>query len=111
MKRILILAFVLSTTCISFCNNKENTAKVTANNFNVEGNISDIISGEELTGVMVKVDNQVVYTDFNGSFKLSNLNAGKHTIEVSCISYKPVKKIVNLDDKSVSNLKIQMKNF
>lgn len=111
MKRILIIAFVLSTTCISFCNNKKSAKNVTTNNFNVEGNILDIVSGEELTGVMVKVDNQVVYTDFDGSFRLSNLKAGEHTIEVSCISYKSVKKVVNLDDKSVSNLKIQMTNY
>lgn len=62
----------------------------------LEGKVSDAISGEALIGAYVKAGNQVVATDFDGRFDIA-LPKGIVTLEVSYIGYETQQREVNCE--------------
>ncbi len=56
----------------------------------VTGKIVDIHSGESVAGACITIleTNTKVYTDLDGNYVISNLNAGSYTLQVNMISYK-----------------------
>ena len=55
----------------------------------VNGSVSDFVSGENLTGVVIKIEgtNLKTYSDFDGNFTFENLKPGTYNIIASFISY------------------------
>lgn len=77
----------------------------------VEGTVSDMVSGESLTGVKVRLEgfDRVEYTDFDGKFSFENLKPGRYTVKVEFISYdsRELDRVM-LDGESGRNLSIEL---
>lgn len=91
MKRI---AFVLVAVCLTLGavakddpKGKDEKAKALPV---LVGQVVDQDTGEALTGVSIKVNGSetCVFTDFDGSFEIRNLDPGKYNLEISLISYQ-----------------------
>ncbi len=67
------------------------TETVGENLTTISGRVTDNSSGEELSGVEICISGseKEIYTDFNGAFKIENLQPGTHyTLEINFISYR-----------------------
>ena len=77
----------------------------------IAGTVTDKKTGETLIGVSVKIagTTKAVGTDVDGKYILGGLTAGKHTIEISYISYA-TKKITDVEVKAgaVTSLNVVM---
>ncbi|MBR6081487.1 MAG: carboxypeptidase-like regulatory domain-containing protein, partial [Salinivirgaceae bacterium] len=59
----------------------------------IRGQVTDVASGEPMTGATVMVDNQTTMattTDADGHFAIQKVPVGRHTIRVSFIGYEPL---------------------
>jgi len=100
--RLIVLAIALLSLTTSFANNNNNNEK--PKSFSISGKVVD--NNESLTGVKIILDGKevVVYTDFDGNFKLENILPGEHTISLSLITYN--NKVITFDTKATSPLEI-----
>jgi outer membrane cobalamin receptor len=66
---------------------------VMAQSGTIRGVVADAQTGETIIGANVRIEgtSQGVATDIDGSFELNRVDAGKHTLVVSFISYKTLK--------------------
>lgn len=67
------------------------------------GTVLDNVTGEALTGVAISFEgsNEVVYTDFDGHFKIDNIVPGNYNILSNYISYSDNKlKNVNVSGQN-----------
>ena len=78
----------------------EATEMATLNTTNLSGVVLDNETGESLTGVAIRFEgsNEVVYTDFDGNFRINNIVPGNYNILSNYISYSDNK----LKDVNVS---------
>jgi hypothetical protein len=78
----------------------ETTELATVNTTNLSGVVLDNETGETLTGVAIRFEGstEVVYTDFDGNFKINNIVPGNYNILSNYISYSDNK----LKDVNVS---------
>ena len=55
----------------------------------VSGKVTDIVTGEVLTGVKITIEgmDSKTYTDFDGNFTFKNLKPGQYQLKASYISY------------------------
>jgi len=99
--RLIVLAIALLSLTTSFANNNNNEKP---KSFSISGKVVD--NNESLTGVKIILDGKevVVYTDFDGNFKLENILSGEHTISLSLITYN--NKVITFDTKATSPLEI-----
>jgi len=74
----------------------------------LKGIVIDKNTGEPLTGVAVKVNNETVYTDFEGNFEINDLYPGEYDLQVSYISYKNVDKTLNIMQQSNNSVKFEI---
>ena len=83
-----LLIFFLLVSLQSFSNEPVN--KSTSKTNIISGNVSDLVTGEVLTGVEVHLleHNITVYTDFNGDFSINVIASETCTIFIDYISYK-----------------------
>mgnify|MGYP006305666707 CR=1 FL=1 len=91
-------------------NNDKSSSKNNAT-VSITGQIVDQFTGEALTGVKVEIKelNKEVYTDFDGKFKVENINSGKYSIEAQYISYKNITiESLNISQENENSLKIEM---
>lgn len=114
MKKIALLITALSIVAISFAGNtnenkknKKETTKTasTVNQSVITGQIMDELTGEALAGVKVTLvgTTQEVYTDFDGNFTFTSVEAGKNLIKTDYISYKAsVHNNVNANEIKIS---------
>lgn len=72
----LIISFLFLTSSFSLKNQ----------NINVKGTVIDKKTNELLTGVSIKINDNIVYTDLNGNFS-TTIKKGHHNIESNYISY------------------------
>ena len=59
----------------------------------IRGQVSDVASGEPMTGATVMVDNQTdmaTVSDADGRFAIQKVPVGRHTIKVSFVGYEPL---------------------
>lgn len=110
MKRFLIVIVTLTVAFGMFA--KDPVADVDkVDPVSVEGLVSDKLSGESLTGVKIKLEGYdiVEYTDFDGKFRIDNLQPGKYTLLLEYISYDSKKlERISLDKQSDRNLDIRL---
>ncbi len=78
----------------------------------LSGTVIDQVSGETLTGVLVKIkgSDKSFYTDFDGNFEIKGLIPGDYELELSLVSYKPnhLRK-VDLSKNNKNSLKVEMR--
>ncbi len=100
MKKILFFVVAAFTFSLVYCG--EGVEKdIKESNKSIKGIIVDAKTGEELVGVAVKINDQVVYTDFNGEFIANNVEANTNVITANYVSYKTVNvDLKNLKDNS-----------
>ena len=93
MKKSLLISLISLFTVAAFAGNPSN-GEAKASGVLVSGKIIDKISGEEITGAEIKIDNKTVYSDLNGNF--SAVIDVKHTeATVKYVSYKDTKTKIN----------------
>ena len=78
----------------------------------IRGQVTDVASGEPMTGATVMVDNQTTMattTDADGRFVIQKVPVGRHTIRVSFIGYEPLElkeQLLSSGKEMVLNLKM-----
>lgn len=78
----------------------------------IRGQVTDVASGEPMTGATVMVDNQTTMattTDADGHFAIHKVPVGRHTIRVSFIGYEPLElkeQLLSSGKEMVLNLKM-----
>ena len=116
MKAIkLLLSLVITVTMIgsSYAGKDKNKEPKKIDTTTITGKIVDKLTGEALTGVLVKINgtNVASYTDFEGNFSFNNIKQGSYDISVSYISYEDsILKDITAD-KLINTLKIELVNF
>lgn len=94
MKKLITIVALISI--VSFANaenknsgSKETTTVAPATLATITGKVFDKQTGETLTGVCVQIEELglTIYTDFDGSFSVSNVKPGSYTVKTKMISY------------------------
>jgi len=111
MKKVLfVLVLVLSISVVK-ANEPEN-APAKARTNQIEGVVTDHLTGEVLVGVCLKLkgSEKTTYTDLQGNFKLEDITPGTYDIEIDYVSYKDVTlKSVSTADSNVK-LKVELES-
>ena len=108
MKAITIIAAILISANIIVASN-EGVPPVPKTS--ISGQVIDKLTGEALAGVKIQLENstEVVYSDLDGNFELTNITPGSYKINSTLISYESA--TVNVDCSKKSNdLEIELDN-
>lgn len=111
MKKVLFVLVLVSSLAIVKANEPENTpAKAKTNQ--IEGVVTDHLTGEALAGVCLKLKGgeKTTYTDLHGNFKMENITPGTYDIEIDYVSYKDVTLKRVSTDKSDVKLKVELES-
>ena len=111
MKKVLFVLFLVSSITIVKANEPEN-APAKAKTNQIEGVVTDHLTGEALVGVCLKVkgSEKTTYTDLQGNFKIEDITPGTYDIEVDYVSYKDVTlKSVSATDSDVK-MKVELES-
>ena len=95
MKKLFLSIIVIAISTFTFAgNNGENSETpknpvIPTQTITLTGQVLDVNSGEALTGVEVTIEGSDIkaYTDFDGNYKLENVEPGTYNIIASFISY------------------------
>ena len=93
MIRIIFIGLMLTVSSFIFAG-KTSTVISKETTVLVSGKVVDKISGEEITGAEILIDNKIVYSDLNGNFT-ALININNVDAEIKYISYKDTKVKVN----------------
>ena len=74
----------------------------------VIGQIKEAGRGVFLDGAVITVDNRQFRSDRNGSFRVTGLRAGTHTLSVDYLGYQPYETDVTISDNHVERLDITL---
>ena len=114
MKKLLLLVIVVFAVG-SFIFAAEKSSKPVDSQVAVQsilsGKITDKLSGEELAGVLVRIQgtDQECYTDFDGNFKFASVMPGDYKLDVELISYKNLEtQKIHVGTKEAHELKINL---
>ena len=101
MINIRILTFVSILFCVQ---------NLIAQTYKVEGKVSDLSTGEPLTGAIIRINGSPrgAVTDYKGKFIIDNLEAQSYQIETSFMGYETKQQKIEVADSSL-NLFIQLK--
>ena len=78
----------------------------------VRGQVSDVASGEPMTGVTIQVENGITMTtvsDIDGNFVIENVPVGRHSVRATYIGYEPLElkeQLLTSGKELVLNLKM-----
>ena len=106
MKKVLfVLVLVFSISVVKA--NKPEKAPAKAKTNQIEGVVTDHLTGESLVGVCLKVkgSEKTTYTDLKGNFKIEDVTPGTYDIEINYVSYKDV----TLKSVSISSSDVKLK--
>lgn len=73
----------------------------------ISGKVIDKVSGEEIAGAEIKIDEKVIYTDLNGKF-LANIYSVETLATISFVSYADLK--VNIDPHSFGEIVVELES-
>jgi hypothetical protein len=111
MKKVLFVLVLVSSISLVKANEPENVpAKAKTNQ--IEGVVTDHLTGEALVGVCLKLKGSDIttYTDLKGNFKIKDITPGTYDIEIDYVSYKDVTlKSVSATDTDVK-LKVELES-
>ena len=114
MKKLVLLIIVVLTVG-SFTFAAEKSSKPVDSQVAVQsilsGKITDKLSGEELAGVLVRIEGteESCYTDFEGNFKFASVKPGDYKLNIEMISYKNLEtQKIHVGTKEAHELKINL---
>lgn len=124
MKKALLTLFIVSVFASAFAINNDNSAnkgkttETTVSNpvasVSISGKVIDLNSGEVLAGVEVAIEgsSKKVHTDFDGNFKIEDLQPGAYNVIASYISYNKsfIEKLEVGKSNQALNIKLQSAN-
>lgn len=124
MKKTLLTLFIISVFAFAFAANNdkaankgkttEATAPISLATVSISGKVIDLTSGEALAGVEVTIEGSTtkVHTDFDGNFKIENLQPGAYNLIASYISYNKsfIEKLEAGRSNQALNIKLQSAN-
>lgn len=106
-KLILITGFVLSNNLVN-ANEKKEASSINMVTTSVSGRVIDKITGEALTGVAIRLNNEIIFTDFEGKFEINNILPGEYNLGVSYISYKDIDKNLRVENIAGNSLELEI---
>ena len=85
-------------------------ASVEATSIHIGGKVCDVVTGEALVGVSLRIkgSEKKTYTDLNGKFRLEGVAPGTYDIEVDYVSYKNITLKQLASSTSSLNLKVEL---
>ncbi|MDF1576609.1 MAG: carboxypeptidase-like regulatory domain-containing protein [Bacteroidales bacterium] len=89
MKKLLfVMALVFSITQMGATEPENSSAPAKTNQ--IEGFVTDHVTGEALVGVCLKLkgSDKKTYTDLQGNFKIEDVAPGTYDIDIDYVSYK-----------------------
>lgn len=107
-----ILIALLVAISINAQANNGNDVKADANTntssqtINITGQVVDMITGEALVGVAVKVNDETIYTDFDGNFQTTITNQKALHIVANLISYNTQELVI--EPNSSKGIKVEL---
>lgn len=104
MKNI-VLTFAIVLFSLSLIASEGSENKMVSTTF--AGTVIDNESGEALVGVAVKLNNQTVFTDFDGNFSFENVVPGTYEIETSYVSYQDNKMNIKIEQEQEVKIKLK----
>ena len=117
MKKIFVLIIICAFGVHVMATNDKpvKIEKESINNMNtasINGIVLDKLTGEPLVGAEVNVigSDVKVYTDFEGKFKLNNMEAGAHAIKVGLISYQQSVENVSAEQQNTNELVVKLRS-
>lgn len=111
MKRVLFVFVLVSSIAIVKANEPE-SVPAKAKTMQIEGVVTDHLTGEALVGVCLKIkgSEKAIYTDLHGNFKMDGVSPGTYDIDIDYVSYKDVTlKSVSTSDSDVK-LKVELES-
>lgn len=122
MKKAFLTLSFLAAVVFAFAGNNGNsenknrateTAPAVAT-VSISGKVIDLTSGEALVGVEVAIEgsSKKVHTDFDGHFKIDNIEPGAYNVIASYISYNKsfIEKLQIAKSNQELNIKLQSSN-
>jgi hypothetical protein len=73
---------------------------------NVTGQVVDMVTGEALVGVALKVNNETIYTDFDGNFQTTISNQKTLLLVANLISYNTQELVI--EPNSSKSIKVEL---
>jgi hypothetical protein len=102
IKLMIISGFALSSNLVN-ANGKNEASANSMISTSITGRVVDKHTGEALTGVAVKLNNEILFTDFEGKFEVKDILPGDYSLSISYISYKEIDKNLKVE-KVAGNL-------
>lgn len=109
MKKLTFFAVVmLMSLTFTFATGPKETAKDVPT-VSLSGQVLDIVTGEALAGVKVKMEdtNEFSYTDLDGKFSFEGLIPGKYQISTNLISYKTADMQIEVENTQKVEVKLE----
>ena len=93
MKKYILTLFTLIIGITAIAGNINKNKEKNNTQF-ISGKVIDKITGEEIVGAEIKLNDKIIYTDLNGNFS-TNINLNKPELIVKYVSYNDTKIIVD----------------
>ena len=89
---------------------KKDITSTAPESIQIHGQVLDAITGEALVGVAVKLEGtqKVVYTDFEGKFRLNSIKPGNYKLYLELISYRKEIENIKMEFNNKQSIKIQL---
>lgn len=101
----IIISLLLFTSFVMYADGVENETKSNLSIVTLDGKVSDLISGELLAGVEIRIDDIVTYSDFDGNYSIQ-LVPGDYNVKLKYISYEDKTKDLIIKSDSTVNINI-----
>ncbi len=112
MKKLLVV-FVLALSIIGArASEPEVEPTAPATTVQIGGKVCDVVTGEALVGVSLKLkgSDKKTYTDLNGNFSIEGVAPGTYDIDVDYVSYKNITLKQVASSSSSLNLKVELES-
>ncbi|MES2592490.1 MAG: hypothetical protein V4608_11440 [Bacteroidota bacterium] len=73
----------------------------------ITGKVIDKISGEEIAGAKISINDKIIYSDLNGNF-MASIQTGKTEALITSVSYNDVK--VNIDSHNFGEILVELES-
>lgn len=109
MKKLLVV-LVLALSITSARASEPEVEPAAATTIHIGGKVSDVVTGEALVGVRLKLkgSDKKTYTDLDGNFSIEGVAPGTYDIEVDYVSYKNITLKQLASTSSSLNLKVEL---
>jgi hypothetical protein len=106
MKNYILFISILFLGNLSVAGNPDDSEKIKDNTTLISGKVIDKISGEEIAGAKIILDDKIVYSDLSGNFSTNIVK--KTEVSITSISYNETK--VNIEPFTYSSIVIELES-